>query len=110
MTTSGGDARHLRKVLEEAFDDEELNRFCHDHCAEVFNRFALGMTRTQKVFELVGYFDRRRELPTLHGLLRHERPKWFQEEGAPPPPRTTGSPPVPAVAPPPTGREPVPRF
>jgi formylglycine-generating enzyme required for sulfatase activity len=77
------DIRFLEKILTEAFDDEELIRFCRNHCRDVHDRFATGMTRTQKAHELVAYFERRKEQATLQDLLRQERPKWFTEEVPP---------------------------
>ncbi len=67
----------IRKLIIEAFDDEELVMFCDDHFAEVTERFGDGMGKSKKAHLLVTYCDRHEKLESLVGLLRVERPEKY---------------------------------
>ena len=43
----------MRELLTAAFSDEELTTFCFDNFRPVYEEFATGMSRTQKVQMLV---------------------------------------------------------
>jgi len=81
----------MRKLILEAFDEEELTLFCHEYFGEVIERFGSGMGKSAKVLQLVTYCDRREELDTLLEKIRAERPKKYEKylaqlesgEGAP---------------------------
>ena len=59
-----------------AFSDEELTTFCYDNFRPVYEEFATGMSRTQKVQLLVAYCERRGEMAEL--LARVERANPYQ--------------------------------
>ena len=59
-----------------AFSDEELTTFCYDNFRPVYEEFATGMSRTQKVQMLVAYCERRGEMAEL--LARVERANPYQ--------------------------------
>ena len=63
-------------LLMAAFNDEELTTFCYDTFRPVYEEFATGMSRTQKVQRLVEYCDRRGEMEKL--LARVERVNPYQ--------------------------------
>ena len=59
-----------------AFSDEELTTFCYDNFRPVYEEFATGMSRTQKVQRLVETCERRGEMAEL--LARVERANPYQ--------------------------------
>ena len=66
----------VRELLMAAFSDEELMTFCFDNFRPVYEEFATGMSRTQKVQRLVETCDRRGEMVGL--LARVERANLYQ--------------------------------
>ena len=66
----------VRELLMAAFSDEELTTFCFDNFRPVYEEFATGMSRTQKVQMLVEYCERRGEMAEL--LARVERANPYQ--------------------------------
>ena len=68
----------LRKLIIEAFDDEELTIFCHDHFSEVTEGFGAGMSRSAKALQLVTYCDRREQLGILVERIETERPEKYK--------------------------------
>jgi|WetSurMetagenome_2_1015567.scaffolds.fasta_scaffold70154_2 hypothetical protein len=66
----------VRELLMAAFSDEELTTFCYDNFRPVYEEFATGMSRTQKVQMLVAYCERRGEMAGL--LARVERANPYQ--------------------------------
>jgi hypothetical protein len=66
----------VRELLLAAFSDEELTTFCYDNFRTVYEDFATGMSRTQKIQMLVAYCERRGEMAEL--LVRVERANPYQ--------------------------------
>ena len=66
----------VRELLMAAFSDEELMTFCFDDFRPVYEEFATGMSRTQKVQRLVETCDRRGEMVRL--LARVARANLYQ--------------------------------
>ena len=64
----------VRELLMAAFSDEELTTFCYDNFRPVYEEFATGMSRTQKVQRLVETCDRRGELAELLALVERANP------------------------------------
>lgn len=59
----------LRQFIMSYFSDDELNTFCFDYFREVLNNFTVGMTKSQKVIDLIGYCERRDLMENLHAAL-----------------------------------------
>lgn len=51
----------IRELVEAAFGDEELNRFCFDHFTDIYDGFTAGQTKGQRALALVDHARR-------HGL------------------------------------------
>lgn len=84
------DPADIRKFIQENFSDPELNNFCFDYFRVVYDDFAAGMVKSQKVRLLVAYAQRHGRFPDLLVALERERPQAFRHAfGA-----------APAVAPP----------
>jgi formylglycine-generating enzyme required for sulfatase activity len=74
----------IRKFLTEFFSDEELATFCFDHFRDVYEQFAAGMAKGQKVQLLLERCIRRETLPELLAVLERERPEqYWQHLGTP---------------------------
>jgi formylglycine-generating enzyme required for sulfatase activity len=74
----------LRKFLTEFFSDEELNTLCFDYFRDVYEEFATGMAKSEKVQRLIERCIRRETLPELLAALERERPEQYRQHlGAP---------------------------
>lgn len=73
------DSKSLRTILTEAFDDEDLTYLCYDHFSPVYEKFSVGMTKSQKVHLLIDHCKKRGEFPKLLNLLRRDNPAAFSE-------------------------------
>jgi hypothetical protein len=69
----------IRKLILEAYDDQELTVFCHDYFREVIERFGAGMSKSDKAFQLVTYCDRRGQLEALVDRIKAERPEKYSK-------------------------------
>ena len=67
----------IRRFLTEAFSDEEITTLCFDHFRPVYDTFASGMTRGQKIQILIEHCERHDEWPVLLSFLQRERPRQF---------------------------------
>ena len=67
----------LRELLNAAFSDEELTTLCFDHFAEVFNNFSIGMSKGQKIQQLLDYCLRREQIPALVSEVQARNPAQF---------------------------------
>lgn len=72
----------IRRLLENYFDDAEVEFLCFDYYREVYSQFANGMTKRRKVHLLLEYCDNRGEFPTLSSIIRRKRPDFFNENEA----------------------------
>jgi hypothetical protein len=68
------DTAAVRELLIAAFGDEELTTFCYDNFRPVYEEFATGMSRTQKVQRLVETCDRRGEMAGLLAQVKSANP------------------------------------
>ena len=64
----------VRELLMAAFSDEELTTFCYDNFRPVYEEFAMGMSRTQKVQMLVEHCERRGEMAKLLARVEQTNP------------------------------------
>jgi WD40 repeat protein len=69
----------IRQFLMEAFSDEELNAFCFDYFADVYNGFTAGQTKGQRVQALIEYCQRRGLFPNLAAALQRARPEQYTQ-------------------------------
>jgi Cdc6-like AAA superfamily ATPase len=67
----------IRRFLTEAFSDEEITTLCFDQFRPVYDTFAGGMTKGQKIQLLIEHCERRDEWSTLLSALQRERPRQF---------------------------------
>jgi formylglycine-generating enzyme required for sulfatase activity len=69
----------IRKFLTEFLSDEELATFCFDYFRDVYEEFAAGMAKGQKVQLLLDRCARREALPELLAALERERPEQYRK-------------------------------
>jgi formylglycine-generating enzyme len=74
----------IRKFLTELFSDEELTILCYDYFRDVYDDFALGMAKGQKIHRLIERCDHREAIPNLLAALSAERTAQYNARfGAP---------------------------
>jgi hypothetical protein len=71
--------RAIRKLILEAYDEQELTVFCHDYFHEVIEYFGTGTGKSEKAFQLVTYCDRREQLRVLVDRIKAERPEKYEK-------------------------------
>ena len=59
----------IRRYLTSAYSDDELSTLCADYFRDVYEDFAAGMTKAQKIGLLLDYCQRRDQLPNLLAAL-----------------------------------------
>ena len=64
----------IRQLLFEAFSDEEINTFCFDYFLPLYQNFAQGMSKSDKIQQLLDYCARHGELERLLLLVKEENP------------------------------------
>jgi nucleoside phosphorylase len=72
------DLAALRELLNVAFSDEELMSLCFDRFPEVYNNFSTGMSKGQKIQQLLDYGTRREQLPALVAEIRARNPAQYK--------------------------------
>lgn len=73
------DSAAIRDLLIAAFDDEGLTTFCFDHFREVYEGFAIGMSKPMKVQRLLEYAERRNQLYELLVRVKSANPAKYAE-------------------------------
>ncbi len=68
----------LRELLNAAFSDEELITLCFDRFSEVYNNFSAGMSKGQKIQQLLDYCMRREQLPALVTAIQVRNPAQYK--------------------------------
>lgn len=71
------DKATIRQLLTTALSEDELTTFCFDHFSSVYNNFSSGMTRGQKVQNLLDYCYRNGQLPRLLRLVEQHYPTQY---------------------------------
>jgi len=69
----------IRPYLTSAYSDEELNTLCFDFFRDVYDNFAVGMTKMAKIQLLLDYCQRRDLIPNLLAALEQNRPGQFRK-------------------------------
>jgi tetratricopeptide (TPR) repeat protein len=67
----------IRDLLVAAFSDEELVTLCFEHFRSVYDSFAGGMGREQKILRLMEYCDRHKELGKLLKEIKERNPNQY---------------------------------
>ena len=76
MATTTAD---IRQYLTNAYSDEELTTLCFDYFRDVYDSFAAGMTKTQKIQLLLDHCQRREVMPDLRTDLERDRPDQYRK-------------------------------
>jgi hypothetical protein len=71
------DTETVRQLLTAAFDDEKLTALCFDHFRPVYESFAIGMSKGQKIQRLLDYCDRHDQLGKLLELAEEHNPEQY---------------------------------
>lgn len=69
----------LLKLLNVAFDDNDLQMFCMTHFEEVYNNFAAAQPKNTKIMALVDYCKRHLKTPVLLEAIKEERPEMYEK-------------------------------
>jgi tetratricopeptide (TPR) repeat protein len=67
----------IRDLLTDAFSDGELTDLCCDHFESVYNSFATGMSKAQKIQLLIDYCVRRNQLEKLAQEIKEHNPNMY---------------------------------
>jgi hypothetical protein len=78
MTDS--DTANIRAFIAEKFSDEDLGTFCYDYFRDIYEQFAVGMSKKEKVQRLIESCVRRGALGSLLAALRKERTTQFDTQ------------------------------
>lgn len=70
----------IRRFLTEAFSDAELTTLCFDYFRDVYEDFAAGMSKRDKIQRLIEHCDRRSDMFNLLTALRKERATRYDAE------------------------------
>jgi RNA polymerase sigma factor (sigma-70 family) len=73
------DTAAIRKILSQAFDDDELVAFCFDHFPAVYQRFSPAMGFLVKIQHLLDYCRRFGQFEKLLQLMEQENPYQFEQ-------------------------------
>jgi sulfatase modifying factor 1 len=68
----------VRQFLTETFSDEELSTLCFDYFRDVYDDFASGMTKGQKIQILIERCERHGVLPNLLAAIQRARPEQYK--------------------------------
>ena len=80
---------NIRKFLTECFSDEELTTLCFDYFRDVYEEFARGMTKGEKIQLLLDRCVRREAMPNLLAALHIERTAQYEARFGVPAPVAT---------------------
>jgi hypothetical protein len=69
----------IRKLLNSAFNDDDLAFFCFDHFRPVYDQFSSGMGRLAKIHLLIEYCDKQDEFDSLLTKVKEINPKQYDK-------------------------------
>jgi hypothetical protein len=72
------DTAAIRRLLFDAFSDDELRSFCFDHFPPVYQDFAQGMSKSDKIQRLLDYCYRQDQFERLLEAIRKENPNQYE--------------------------------
>ncbi len=67
----------IREMLNAAFDDEALRTFCFDHFRPIYDDFAAGMSKGEKVQRLLEYCERQDQVQYLLDEVSTANPRQY---------------------------------
>jgi len=70
----------IRKFLVESLNDEELSTLCFDYFRDVYNDFASGMIKGQKIQLLIERCERRGVFSNLLAAIQRARPEQYEKQ------------------------------
>jgi len=73
------DTEVLRELLTAAFSDEELIALCFDHFRPVYQNFAGGMSKGDKIQRLLDHCMREHRLDQLVQIIAERRPMQYRQ-------------------------------
>ena len=68
----------VRDLLNAAFSDDELMALCFDHFREVYNNLSSGMSKGQKIQQLLDHCIRREQIPALLAEVQARNPAQYR--------------------------------
>ena len=68
----------IRELINAAFDDDELQIFCHDHFQEVKNQFTTGQNKGHRVLLLSEYSKRYGQIEKLLDEIKKKNPYQYE--------------------------------
>lgn len=68
---------NLRRFLTDAYSDEEITTLCFDHFRPVYENFGSGMSKGQKIQNLLEHSERHNQWQALVDALQRERERQF---------------------------------
>ena len=74
----GLDTAAIRQLLFDAFNDEELNAFCVDYFLPLYQDFAQGMSKSDKIQRLLEYCARKGQFEKLLESVKERNPYQFE--------------------------------
>lgn len=69
----------MRELVAAAFSDDDLKVFCSDNFSEVYNNFADGQSKSDRILELLDFVETHRGLKHLAGLVKEANPEKYKE-------------------------------
>lgn len=81
-SSSTRDTAAIRDLLTAAFNDEELTALCFDCLPEVYEDFAIGMSKGQKIQRLLDYCIRHHQIEQLLDRVRERNPAKYADYAA----------------------------
>jgi hypothetical protein len=69
----------IRKLLSQAFSDEDFGFFCYDNFREVYDKFTAGMSATTKIQELIVYCEKTNSFERMLQLVKEANPAKYAE-------------------------------
>jgi hypothetical protein len=67
----------LRRLIVEAFSDEELSVFCYDYFRKVYDQLGSGMSKIAKVQRLIEHTERNRRIDELLTRIQTANPAQY---------------------------------
>ncbi|MCX6029944.1 MAG: SIR2 family protein [Chloroflexi bacterium] len=79
QVSSSWNAAAIRDLLNAAFNDEELTTLCFDTFRPVYEDFATGMSKGQKVQRLLDYCIRQEQVDDLLAAVQRANPRKYEQ-------------------------------
>ena len=80
--TSGWNTSAVRDLVSATFSDQELTTLCFDHFRSVYEDFAAGMSKGDKLQRLLDHCERHDQMAQLVALVRDANPAQYKRFAA----------------------------